>query len=670
MVNKATTETEMSRITSEEQEQQEGMGEASAVQDEPQLVEVEVGDALEEEAKRMREEYELCALDPFRASPESKYSRYDIPVDHEHGDRGNQIKLFSLKRPHMRGLHCAWISFFLAFMIWFAPAPLLNEIKEDLGLSQREVWTAAITNDMTAIFLRMIMGPVCDAHGARLPMAAVLVLAAIPTAMVGLIQNATGLAICRLFIGIAGSSFVMSQFWPSRLFSREISGTANGIVGGWGNLGGAFTQLLMGTILFPVFRDYYDDGEKAWRVICVIPASIAFVWGCIMPFLSDDAPMGNYSEMRKNGAMDRIFMTTSLRQGATINTWILYIQYACSFGVELVMNNGAVLYYTDEYGLSTEEAASIGFIYGSMNIFARALGGMFSDRLNLYYGMRGRLWLQLILLVLEGSMILVFAFTQSLPGAIVTMCIFSIFTQAAEGAIYGVVPYVSKLYTGSVAGFVGSGGNAGSVIYGLGFRSLPYRDAFVMMGVIVVAASSLNFFIRIPCHAGLISGEDNFAVINARERYIRRREAEQRAISEGISPENGRAGTAATDGNANDSHGSGNNSPDEEVVTAGGDDDDTEAADNRNGFADDDADQDETEPKPAQSQEPDSTQEEPVEESAQTNSAPEATPQEEPQETAEPTPIETEETSSGAEALVEPPEDKGISPPAAASEDS
>ena len=54
MVNKGTTETEMSRITSEEQEQQEGMGEASAVQDEPQLVEVEVGDALEEEAKRMR----------------------------------------------------------------------------------------------------------------------------------------------------------------------------------------------------------------------------------------------------------------------------------------------------------------------------------------------------------------------------------------------------------------------------------------------------------------------------------------------------------------------------------------------------------------------------------------------------------------------------------------
>lgn len=508
-------------------------------------------EALEAEANRLREEYELCAHDPFRASPESKYTRYNVPVDHDHGDRATEVKLFSFQRPHMRGLHCAWISFFLAFMIWFAPAPLLREIRDTLGLSRKEIWTSSITNDCTAIFLRMVMGPVCDAYGARIPMAVVLLLGAIPTAMVGLINDATGLAICRLFIGIAGSSFVMAQFWPSRMFSREISGYANGLVGGWGNLGGAFTQLLMGTILFPAFRDYFDSSEQAWRVICVIPASMAFIWGLILPWISDDAPMGNYSDMKKNGAMDRIFMTTSLRQGATVNTWILYIQYACSFGVELVMNNAAVLYYTDEFGQSIESASAIGFIYGSMNLFARALGGLFSDRLNLKMGMRGRLWLQLVLLVCEGATILVFAFASSLEGAILTMCVFSLFTQAAEGAIYGVVPYVSKLYTGSVAGFVGSGGNVGSVVYGFGFRSLPYRDAFIMMGSIVIVASSLNFFINIPCHAGLLSGEDNFAVIQARERYLRHREMERQAALQREGP-----GTTATDGHANDSQNS------------------------------------------------------------------------------------------------------------------
>lgn len=510
--------------------------------------------------------------DPFAGSLGSNYPRYSLPVDHEEGDRAMEIKLCSWKRPHMRALHCAWISFFLAFTIWFAPAPLLKEIQDTLGLTKQQVWTSSITNDITAIVLRILIGPVCDNFGARIPMAVVLVLAAIPTAMVGLVNSAAGLAVIRLFIGIAGSSFVMAQFWPSRMFSREIVGTAVsrtmececlqtsklvltsgcrtvrwnwrkgsgtqpfahvhlhaiGICAGWGNLGGAFAQVFMGSVLFPVFRDdvYGGNSEKAWRTICVIPAGMALIWGLIVPWISDDAPMGNYSEMQKRGTMDRIFFTTSLRSGAKRNTWILYIQYACCFGVELVMNNASVLYFNNEFGLPTEQAATLGFVFGSMNLFARGIGGWVSDRLNLKYGLRGRLWLQTILLFLEGTMIIVFAFSKTLVGAIVTMSIFSLFTQSTEGAIYGVVPYVSKLYTGSVAGLVGAGGNVGSVIFALGFRSLSYHYAFIMMGTISAASSFLSIWINIPCHAGLLSGEDNNAVIKARERYLRRRDRE------------------------------------------------------------------------------------------------------------------------------------------------
>lgn len=154
-----------------------------------------------------------------------------------------------------------------------------------------------------------------------------------------------------------------------------------------------------------------------------------------------------------------------------------------------------------------------------------SLGGAISDKLNLKMGLGGRLWLITILLILEGIMISVFSYTKTIPGAIITMCSFSIFTQGAEGAIYGVVPYVSKLYTGSVAGLVGAGGNLGSVLYGFGFRSLPYRYAFIMMGSVVIASSALSIFIKISCHAGLLSGEDNHAIIQARERFLNRRAA-------------------------------------------------------------------------------------------------------------------------------------------------
>jgi NNP family nitrate/nitrite transporter-like MFS transporter len=268
---------------------------------------------------------------------------------------------------------------------------------------------------------------------------------------------------------------------------------------------------------------YAGDAEKAWRTICVFPASLALLCGLVVPFISDDAPCGNYSKMRQMGTMDRILFTTSLRSGAKRNTWILYVQYACCFGVEIVMNNASVLYFTSEYGLNTETASFLGFAFGSFNLFARGVGGWCSDMLNVKYGMRGRLWLVAILLLLQGATIIGFSFCRTLGTSIATMCIFSLFVQSVEGAIFGVVPYVSKLYFGSVSGFVGAGGNVGSVIFALGFRSLDYNTAFLVMGALVMASSILSIFIDIPCHACMLWGKDNNAVINARQRFQRRR---------------------------------------------------------------------------------------------------------------------------------------------------
>lgn len=96
---------------------------------------------------------------PYKACPQSKYQEYELRVDHQHGDRAQELRLFSCRRPHMRGLHIAWISFFLAFMVWFAVAPLLGEIQSDLGLTKQEIWSSSIASDATTIVMRMIIGP-------------------------------------------------------------------------------------------------------------------------------------------------------------------------------------------------------------------------------------------------------------------------------------------------------------------------------------------------------------------------------------------------------------------------------------------------------------------------------------------------------------------------------
>jgi NNP family nitrate/nitrite transporter-like MFS transporter len=309
------------------------------------------------------------------------------------------------------------------------------------------------------------------------------------------------------------------------MFTKEVVGTANALVGGWGNLGGGVTQLVMGSILFPLFKMIFSDSDKkeelAWRSVSVVPAVVAFTLGVLIYNYSDDAPKGNYSELKKHGAMGEVSAAASFRSGATnINTWFLFVQYACCFGVELTMNNAAALYFKDEFNQTTEKAAAYASIFGWMNLFARGLGGFISDGANAKMGMRGRLWTQSILLLFEGVLVLVFANTNSLGTAIIVMIFFSLFVQAAEGSSYGIVPYVDPPSTGSIAGIVGAGGNTGAVCFGLGFRQLDYFDAFMIMGCCIIASSVLSVFIFIKGHSGLICGEDSPEVVAKRAEVL------------------------------------------------------------------------------------------------------------------------------------------------------
>jgi NNP family nitrate/nitrite transporter-like MFS transporter len=265
-----------------------------------------------------------------------------------------------------------------------------------------------------------------------------------------------------------------------------------------------------GSCPLPSFQVFYDgDSEKAWRTVCVVPAVVAFATGVTIYFISDDAPKGNYGELKKNGTMAEVSAAASFRSGAcNFNTWILFLQYACCFGVELTMNNAAALYFKDEFGQTTESAAAIASIFGWMNLFARGLGGFFSDKASAKMGMRGRLWVQTILLGAEGGLVFVFANSGTLGGSIAVMIFFSLFVQAAEGSTYGIVPYVNPAATGSIAGIVGAGGNTGAVGFGLGFRQLGYKDAFIIMGATILGSSALSVFINIKGYSSLLWGVD------------------------------------------------------------------------------------------------------------------------------------------------------------------
>mmetsp|Transcript_37083 Transcript_37083/g.37760 ORF Transcript_37083/g.37760 Transcript_37083/m.37760 type:complete len:522 (-) Transcript_37083:300-1865(-) len=441
---------------------------------------------------------------------ESETHEYELDVDPEQDDRATEIKLRTYARPHMRALHASWIAFFAAFFAWFAVAPLLPIIKTELGLTKKEVWASNICSVSSTIVMRLIVGPLCDLYGPKRMMALILIFGSIPTYLLGTVTSFEGLCISRFFIGFIGASFVVCQYWTSQMFATNVVGSANAIVGGWGNLGGGVTQMFMGAAMYPLFLHVFFNGnvDMAWRTVFIVPATITVVIGILIYFLSDDTPRGDFLELK---AKSELYIRVSFKDFflglKNVNTVLLFVQYGCCFGVELTMNNAAATYFVEELNQDHVRAASIASSFGFMNLVARAIGGILSDYLNKDLGMRGRLIVQWLCLLAEGAMILIFAQQKDLGAAVTTMIVFSICVQAAEGATFSIVPYVDPLNLGVVNGIVGAGGNMGALLFGFVFL---YGDNFLsslrLMGYIVIFSSYLTYFISIPGHLKLLGG--------------------------------------------------------------------------------------------------------------------------------------------------------------------
>ena len=240
------------------------------------------------------------------ASWDSKYAAYACRVDQSQGDRSVEIPIFSMARPHMRGFHYAWMTFFFAFLAWFAITPLLSDVQRSLGLTKEQIWTSNICSVAGAVVTRCVAGLCCDIYGARLMSAVVLVICGVPTIFTGFVNSAVGLSTLRLVTGIGGSAFVTCQYWTCAMFTREVAGTANALAAGWGNLGGAVAQLLVGSALFPLFKWAYstagtggkDPADMAWRWACVLPGLMCTIFAFFVLRYSDDSPKGNYSKRK------------------------------------------------------------------------------------------------------------------------------------------------------------------------------------------------------------------------------------------------------------------------------------------------------------------------------------------------------------------------------------
>lgn len=332
--------------------------------------------------------------------------------------------------------------------------PLLSEtIAKDLDLTPAQVANSNIVSLVATFFLRFIVGPLCDQFGSRNVYAALILLGCLPIGLAPLVKDATGLYICRFFIGVLGATFVPCQVWTTGFFDKNIVGTANAFAGGWGNAGGGLTYVIMPAVFDSFVHDEGLTPHKAWRVTFVVPLVCLIACGLGMILLCPESPLGSWNERSQRiqenlaahgivggeivdvpgTAAERapsdeekgsrsgsdknvqvfdkeatISRTEALEtaQGETIvkptlkealpvffslQTLFHVITYACSFGGELALNSIVSSYFKKNFPhLDQTLAGNYASIFGFLNFATRPLGGVVADIL---YARSGRnLW--------------------------------------------------------------------------------------------------------------------------------------------------------------------------------------------------------------------------------------------------------------------------------------
>lgn len=390
----------------------------------------------------------------------------------------------------MRTFHTTWFTFFMCFFGWFGLAPLMPTIREDLGLTKAQVGNIIIASVSATIIARLLIGRLCDTWGPRKTYTTLLVFCSIPVYLVGLANSYETFLLFRLAIGFIGASFVITQYHTSVMFAANIKGTANAVAGGWGNLGGGITNIVMPLIFAGIVGLGYTKGE-AWRLAMIVPGTLLLICAVLYFKLTKDSPEGNYEDINRTNVkkekLNIIEVITDWR------VWALSICYAMSFGMEITFDNVAALHFVDNFGVDQKMAGFLAGAFGCMNIFARALGGIWADKIGKTRGLSGKGKLLAFLIAFEGIGLMFFASSTALPLAIASMIFFALFLKMANGATYALTPFINTKNIGLVAGIVGAGGNIGGMMMGFLFKSdkLTYADAFQYIGMAAIVAALL-----------------------------------------------------------------------------------------------------------------------------------------------------------------------------------
>jgi NNP family nitrate/nitrite transporter-like MFS transporter len=447
--------------------------------------------------------------------------------------------LFRYKNREIKALHLTWIAFFICFYVWFNMAPLASSILKTANwLTKDDLRLFAIANVALTIPARILVGMALDRFGPRRVFSILMVTMAIPTLVFAFGDTKEQLFISRLVLSSVGASFVVGIHMTALWFKPRDIGFAEGFYAGWGNFGSAAAAMTLPTIALTMFGG--PDGWR-WAVATsgvVMGVYGIFYWFAI----TDGPSADTHKKPRKSSALEvstygdlvlLMLFTVPLVGILSIlvwrvqktgfidpmTAWICYVAiaatiiyqlvqilrvnlpilkkgvpaddrypfksvaalnttYFANFGAELAVVSMLPMFFEQTWGLTAAMAGLVASSFAFVNLFARPMGGLVSDR----FGNRRFVMLTYMLGIAIGFALMgLMDSNWPLIVAVAVTIGCSFFVQGAEGATFGIIPSIKRRLTGQISGMAGAYGNVGAVFYLLIFMFVEPSDFFLII---------------------------------------------------------------------------------------------------------------------------------------------------------------------------------------------
>ena len=482
--------------------------------------------------------------------------------------------IFRFKNAEIKALHLTWIAFFISFYVWFNMAPLASSMLRSVDwLTRDDIRLFAIANVALTIPARIIVGMALDRYGPRRVFSVLMVLMAIPTFVFAFGDTREVLFMSRLVLSSIGASFVVGIHMTALWFKPRDIGFAEGFYAGWGNFGSAAAAITLPTIALTMYGG--DDGWRYAIATSGVVMAVygVFYWFAI----TDGPTADTHKKPRKASALEvsswkdlvllciftvpmvgilsilvyrvqimgyidpmtAVFIYAAIAIVVTYQVWqaikvnvpilkkgvpeddkypfssvaALNATYFANFGAELAVVSMLPMFFEETWGLTAAAAGLIAASFAFVNLFARPMGGLVSDRFgNRRFVMLAYMFGIAIGFVLMG--LLNSNWPLIIAIAITIMC--SFFVQGAEGATFGIIPSIKRRVTGQISGMAGAYGNVGAVFYLFVFMFVTPQQFFF-----IIAAGALISWV--VCYFWLVEPEGGFGdeyIISSVDREI------------------------------------------------------------------------------------------------------------------------------------------------------